>query len=280
MKWKIVSDSGSNWNEIENVAANAEYVKVPLILQVGNKKFIDDKNLDLESLRNEMYESKEKTSSACPSPETYKQSFEGADNVIVLTITGNLSGSYNSAVLGKEMYLEENPNANVHVIDTKSAGGQMDLIVLEINRLVAEGLSFEEVVEKTNHYVENTKLLFILEKVDNLVKNGRLSKLAGGVIGLLNIKLVGRASSEGTLELLHKARGTKKALIELVNEMFNTGYKGGKISICHFDNLELCQKLKNIIIEKFPNAKINYIASGGLCSFYAEKGGIMLGYEI
>ncbi|MBF0715903.1 DegV family protein [Gemelliphila palaticanis] len=280
MNWKIVADSGSNWNVIEDIAPNTKYVKAPLILQIGEKNYSDDGTLDVESMIDYMYSTEEKTSSACPSPEAYKKTYEGADNIIVLTITGTMSGSYNSARIGKEMLLEENPNANVHVIDTKSAGGQMDLIVQEINRLIKENLSFEEVVEKIDNYVANTRLLFILEKVDNLVKNGRLSKLAGGVIGMLNIKLVGRASKEGTLELLHKARGTKKAIATLIDEMLKEGYKGGKVSIAHCNNVEVSETIKKILLEKFPNAIINYIPTQGLCSFYAERGGIMLGYEV
>lgn len=280
MKWKIVADSGCNINIIENIAENTEYVKAPLTLRIGNKTYIDDGNLDIENLLNEMYSTSTQTASSCPSPEDYKKTYEDAENIIVLTITGSLSGSFNSARIAKEMILEEKKNINIHIIDTKSAGGQMDLIVQEINKLIREGLSFEEVVTRIDKYVENTKLLFILEKVDNLIKNGRLSKIAGGVIGLLNIKLIGRASAEGKLELLHKARGTKKAVISLIDEMLKAGYKGGKISICHCQNIEICKDIKNKILEKFPNANIKFLPTQGLCTFYAESGGIMLGYEI
>lgn len=280
MKWKIVVDSGCNINNLENLAPDTKYEKVPLTIQIGKNSYIDDGKLDMNKLVDEMYTSSEKTSSSCPSPEAYKESYLGAENIIVLTITSALSGSYNSARIAKDMLLEENKDVNIAVIDTKSAGAEIDLIIGKINNLISKGLNFEEVVKKTNEYVNNTRLLFVLEKVDNLVKNGRLSKLAGGVIGLLNIKLIAKASTEGTIELLHKARGSKKALVTLIDEMLKEGYKGGKVSISHCQNLTFCQELKQKILEKFPEAVIDFLPNQGLCTFYSERGGVMMGYEI
>ena len=175
--------------------------------------------------------------------------------------------------------MEEHPNINVYVIDSLSAGGEIDLIVEELNRLIAKGLSFDEVVEAITDYQEKTKLLFVLARVDNLVKNGRLSKLVGKVVGLLNIRMVGKASDEGKLELLHKARGQKKAVQATVEEMFKEGYQGGKVMIAHANNEKACQQLSDKIKEKYPQADVRFIPASGLCSFYGEDGGILLGYE-
>ena len=227
-----------------------------------------------------MYATSSASKSACPNPDDYLRSFKGAENIFVVTITGSLSGSNNSAQLAKKLFLEEHPTANIHVIDSLSAGGEVDLIVKKLNDLIKEGLSFEQVVEAITHYQKNTKLLFVLAKVDNLVKNGRLSKLIGAVVGLLNIRMVGEASDTGTLDLLQKARGAKKALTAAVDEVLKAGYKGGRIIIAHRNNEKFCQQFSEVIKEKFPAADISFLPTSGLCSFYAEEGGLLMGYEI
>lgn len=280
MSWKIVADSGCDLTQLENLAPQTSFERVPLTIQIGNEVFVDDEGLDIPQMMETMYQTSAAAGSSCPSPEAFLQAYRGADQVIAITITGALSGSHNSARLGKEMLLEENPNIKIHLIDSLSAGGEIDLLVMEINRLIGLGLSFEEVVAQITAYQEKTKLLFALAKVDNLVKNGRLSKLVGAVVGLLNIRMVGEASSEGRLELLQKARGQKKAVLALLDEMTKAGYQGGKVVIAHSNNEKICQQLSEKILEKFPQATISYHATSGLCSFYAEDGGILMGYEI
>ncbi|MBM7642251.1 DegV family protein [Streptococcus loxodontisalivarius] len=280
MSWKIVADSGCDLREVAELAPQTSFVRVPLTLQIGNQIFVDDEGLNIEDMMATLYGTPAAASSACPSPDAFLQAYEGADNVIVVTITGNLSGSYNAARLAKEMFQETNPNRKIHVIDSLSAGGECDLLVEEINRLIAQGLSFEEVVDGITAYQEKTKLLFVLAKVDNLVKNGRLSKLVGKVVGLLNIRMVGEASSQGTLELLQKARGQKKAVQASYDEMRKAGYQGGRVLIAHCNNEKICQSLRELIQKDFPQAQVQAIPTSGLCSFYAEDGGILLGYEV
>ena len=200
MTWKIVADSGCDYRQLATPAIDTEFVSVPLTIQVADQVFIDDANLDIDHMMETMYATYEASKSACPSPDDYLRAFEGAKHIFVVTITGALSGSHNSAQLAKNIYLEEHPDTQIHVIDTLSAGGEVDLIVEKINSLIDQGLSYEEIVEAITAYQEKTKLLFVLAKVDNLVKNGRLSKLIGTVVGLLNIRMVGEASETGTLE--------------------------------------------------------------------------------
>lgn len=279
LTWKIVTDSGCDIKSLETVADGTNFQNVPLTIQIGSEMFLDDEGLDIERMMATMSASSVASKSSCPSPDAFLQAYQGAENIIVITITGKLSGSQNSAQVAKNMFLEEHPNANIHVIDSLSASAEIDLIVLEVNRLIAKGLDFDEVVEAITAYQARTKLLFILERVDNLVKNGRLSKLLGKVIGLLNIRMVGRASDEGALELLHKAKGQKKAIQATVDEMFKEGYHGGKVIITHVNNEKACQKLSEQIKEKYPQADITFMTASGLCSFYGEDGGILLGYE-
>ncbi|WP_247950796.1 DegV family protein [Streptococcus cristatus] len=280
MTWKIVADSGCDYREITDLANQTKFESVPLTIQIDHEIFVDNAHLDIDGMMEKMYATSSASKSACPSPDDYLRSFEGAENIFVVTITGSLSGSHNSAQLAKKLFLEENPTANIHVIDSLSAGGEVDLIVRKLNDLIKEGLSFEQVVEAITHYQANTKLLFVLAKVDNLVKNGRLSKLIGAVVGLLNIRMVGEASDTGTLELLQKARGAKKALTAAVDEVLKSGYKGGRIIIAHRNNEKFCQQFSEVIKEKFPAANISFLPTSGLCSFYAEEGGLLMGYEI
>ena len=280
MTWKIVADSGCDYREITDLANQTKFESVPLTIQIDNEIFVDNAHLNIDGMMEKMYATSSASKSACPSPDDYLRSFEGAGIIFVVTITGSLSGSHNSAQLAKKLFLEENPTANIHVIDSLSAGGEVDLIVRKLNDLIKEGLSFEQVVEAISHYQANTKLLFVLAKVDNLVKNGRLSKLIGAVVGLLNIRMVGEASATGTLELLQKARGAKKALTAAVDEVLKAGYKGGRIIIAHRNNEKFCQQFTEAIKEKFPAADISFLPTSGLCSFYAEEGGLLMGYEI
>ena len=280
MTWKIIADSGCDFREMKNLAKDTQFESVPLTIQVENEIFVDDKQLDIDLMMEKMYASSAASKSACPSPDDYLKSFEGADTIFVVTITGTLSGSNNSAQVAKKIFLEEHPDAHIHVIDSLSAGGEVDLLVTKLNELIQQDLSFDEVVEVISRYQEKTKLLFVLAKVDNLVKNGRLSKLLGTVVGLLNIRMVGEASQTGTLELLQKARGSKKALASAIEELLKAGYKGGRLIIAHRNNEKFCQQFSQLVQEKYPQAQIETVPTSGLCSFYAEEGGILMGYEI
>ena len=280
MSWKIVVDTACDFREIPNKAENVVYERVPFTLQIEDKIYIDTLDMDIDEMMKAMYASSEPAKSACPSPDSFLSAYRGAENIIVLTLTGGLSGSYTSAIVAQKMLKEEDENVNIHVINTLSAGGQNDLFLLKINELIKEGLSFDQVVARMNEYQKNTKLIFALEKVDNLVKNGRLSKLAAAVVGLLNMRMVGEASKEGTLHLLHKVRGEKKAVAAVVDEMIKAGYKGGRAVITHRNNENICKKIEEKLSEKFSNIEFISVPTSGICSFYGEEGGMLLGYEI
>ena len=280
MTWKIIADSGCDYRTYESAAPDTSFVSVPLTIQIGETIYTDDDNLDTDKMMEDMYATTTASKSACPSPDDYMRAFEGADNIIVVTITGTLSGSHNSAQVAKKLYQEEHPTTNIHVIDSLSAGGEVDLLVRKLHQLIAQDLDFDQVVEVITKYQEKTKLIFVLAKVDNLVKNGRLNKIIGTVVGLLNIRMVGQASDTGTLELLHKARGQKKAISTTFEEMLNAGYKGGHITIAHRRNDKFVEQLSALVHEKFANADIEVLPTSGLCSFYAEEGGLLIGYEI
>lgn len=278
MKWKIVTDSGSNIREIDNLPEGVDFDLIPLILHVDEKDFVDEPTLDVKELVDAV-EKAPSSSSACPAPGVYAEKFKGADNVICFTISSNLSGSYNSAELGRTIALEENPDANIHIYDSLSAGGEMDLLVWEALDFIKEGKDFQEVTADLEAYHKNTFVSFMLKSIENLVKNGRVNKAIGSIVGLLNIHVIGVRSEEGTIEMANRARGEKRALNTFLKEIIENGYNGKKMEISHVLNPTLAEKVADMVREKFPQAEINIIPTSGLCSFYAENGGLIVGYE-
>lgn len=280
---KVIVDSACDISKIR-VAYDKEkqpiqFAKAPLTILVGDREFVDDDTLDVAEMMEAMKNHNGPTSSACPSPGAWQECFRGADEIYVLTITSALSGSYNSALVAKELELEEHPEKKIEVFDTLSAGPEMELILQQILREVQEGNSFEVVCEHIKEYQKHTKLAFVLHCVDNLVKNGRVSKLAGFAASVLGIAVVGRASKKGELEMITKGRGTAKTNSSVIFEMKLQGYQGGAVSITHCFNEKAAFALRDAILKEFPEAEISVYATGGLCSYYAEMGGMLIGYE-
>lgn len=278
-KWKIVADSGSNILEFTAPDNAFAYESVPLMLNIGTDVYVDNKDLDLNTLLDAMEKERTASSSACPSPNAYAQAFEGAENVLCFTLSSGLSGSYNSAMLGANMLKETHPDVNLHIFDTLSAGAEMDLLVHKAFDLAQTGISFDEMVRTLKEYHQHTDIVFMLESVDNLVKNGRLSKLVGSMIGLLGIRLIGIRTAEGKIELATKAKGTKRAMKSLLEEMQKRGYQGGKVIVTHCLNPESADNFRQLILEQYPQADISILTMDGLCTYYAQRNGLLIGYE-
>ena len=273
MKYAIIVDSSCDL-VIENKTENNIYMdRVPLRLRVGEKEYVDDFNLDMKSYHGT-------SGSAAPSPEEWYNAFRQADEVFAVTISGELSGSYSSASVGKHMALEDDPEKKIHIFDSKSAGAGLTLIVRKIQELIAKEKSFEEIVEAVEEYKTKIKTFFILESIDNLVKNGRVSALSGKLAGMLGIKILGQGSSEGKIELLRKIRGKDAIYKKTVQDMLANGYKGGNLVISQCFNKEKVQFLLDNLREHTEVGKVETMPTSGLCSFYAEMGGIILAYEI
>ena len=275
MNIRIVADSSANLRTVE--AENL--ISVPLTIRTDEKEFVDDTSLDINSMTDYLASYKGKSGSACPSSQDWFDAFGDAERVFAIAITSNLSGSYNSARVAKEQYEEEYPNRKVCLIDSLSAGPELKLIVEKIQELHAQGLSFEEICDAVAEYQKKTHLVFMLKSLTNLANNGRVSPAVAKIAGILNIHVVGIASSVGTLEPKEKARGEKKAIATMKKIMTDLKYAGGKIRIDHCFNPEGANHLKELILEAFPNADVKIGENFGLCSFYAEKGGILAGFE-
>ena len=272
---KVVSDSASDLLNLDGV----DFSVASLTIITDERQYVDDANLDVEQMAVELQNYKGRSSTACPGVGAWLDAFGDAKEVIVFTITGTLSGSYNSACLAKKDYEEEHPDRKVFVIDSLSAGPEITLLIEKTAEYIKEGKSFEDICAQITEYQKRTKLLFILESLVNFANNGRVSPVVAKATGLLGIRIVGEASEQGDLSVLDKSRGEKKALSTLVNHMKQFGYKGGKVSIGHCANESATLKLKGMILSEFPEAQIEFHPLRGLCSFYAEKGGILVGCE-
>ena len=275
MKFKIVSDSSANIFRVPGV----EHASVPLKINTASAEYVDDENLDVAKMVKELQENKGKSGTSCPNIQDWLQAFDGADYVFAVTITSNLSGSYASACQAKDIYEDAHPGAKVFVIDSLSTGPEMRLIMEQLRDWIDEKLSFEQIREKVKEYQKKTHLLFSLESLTNLARNGRVNPAVAKIAGVLGIRVVGCASEVGTLQQLHKCRGEKKALDTIFQEMKDRGFIGGKTRIAHCFNSEAAAKLKETILAVFPKCDIFIEPTTALCSFYAEQGGLLVGFE-
>lgn len=280
---RVVVDSACDIADIRLVYDKnnqlVQFAKASLTIRIGEKEYKDDEHLDVKEMIDAMKSYEGPSSTACPSPGDYLECFKGADEIYVVTITSSLSGSYNSAMVAKKMELEDYPEKKIHVIDTLSTGPEMDLIIQKILYEIQQGHEFEKICENVAAYQNRTKLTFVLHSVDNLVKNGRVSKLAGFAANLLGITVVGRASSQGELEMITKGRGGNKTNASVVQEMKLQGYQGGPCIITHCFNEKDAKQLRERLWKEFPGAQISIMETRGLCSFYVETGGLIVGYE-
>lgn len=275
MNYKIISDSASDMLSLSGVS----YATVPLKIITSEKEYIDDTNLDLEGMLCDLEKYSGRSGSACPNIGEWQDAFEGADIIFCVTITSNLSGSYNTAESALKEYLENNPDCKGAVIDSLSTGPEGCLIIEKLKELILAELSFEEILEKINEYKSSTHLLYALESLRNLANNGRISGVSAKIAGILGIRVIGKASIVGTLELLQKVRGSEKAIKSIVEYIDAHGYSGGKIRIHHCENRKAAESIKAKILEKYPSAEVVIAKTGALCSFYAERGGILVGFE-
>ena len=274
-KIKIVSDSSSDLLTLDNV----EYASSPMKIITAKREFVDDENLNVDEMADFFNEYKERSQTSCPNPADWLDAFGDADDIICVTITSALSGSYNSACTAKELYEAENEGKRVFVLDTLSAGPEITLVVRKLEELVKSGMAYEGVCEKIQEYTKRTGLVFMLKSLKNFAANGRVSPLVAKLVGFAGICIVGKASDEGTLESTHKCRGENRSLETLINDLKELGLKNGKVSIGHCQNEGAATKLKQMIESTFEKVQVETHKLRGLCSFYAEKGGLLVGFE-
>lgn len=277
--YKIVVDSCGELPE--ELKKDGRFVNVSLELEVDGHRIVDDESFDQLDFLRRVKESPTGPKSSCPSPEQYMRAYEGeAEHVYVVTLSAKLSGSYNSAVLGKSLYEEEHPDSpkKIHVFNSRSASIGETLIAIKAQEYEEAGLSFEEVVEKTESYVDSMDTYFVLETLETLRKAGRLTNFKALIANTLNIKPVMGATDEGTICQLDQARGMNKALEKMVNTMIartkDCESKILAISHCNCPERAIVVKEK---IEKLANfKKIIIIDTAGISSMYANDGGVIM----
>lgn len=272
---KIIADSSADIKAVEGVC----FQSVPMTIRAGGRDFVDNEQLDTAAMLDFLASHNGPSGTACPGPENWMSAFEGADEIFVVCITGSLSGTWSSAMAARELYLQAHPDAKIHVFDSLSTGPEMLLLIEKLASLIREGKSFDKICAAGEEYLSSTHLLFILRSVHNLAQNGRVSKLVAGAIGILGIQILAVASEQGTIEPIEKCRGDKKARSALVQEMYERGYRGGKVRISHAQNSEAAIAIERALRERFPLADIKTRLCGGLCSYYAERGGVIVGFE-
>lgn len=271
---KIISDSGANVLHLDDTS----FENIPLTIHVDGTDYQDDASLSVDEFIEALHQNDGKTSTACPSIAQWQKAFEGADEIYAITITSVLSGSYNSAVQAAGMYREDHPETKIHVIDSLSAGPEMELIIDKLKESIDAGLNFDEICAKINAYKEKTHLNFALESLDNLAKNGRISPAVAKVAKMLKIRIIGRPD-DGKLTPIGKARGARKTISYLIKDMEEHGFSNGRVIIAHILNEEGANNLKQAILDKHPEASVEIRKARGLCTYYAQKGGLMVGYE-
>lgn len=275
MKRKIVADSSCDIWELNGV----DFAVAPITISTDNKHYVDNQGLDVHLMSEELAKYKGVSHTACPSVGSWLDCYEGYDEVFVITLTGAMSGTYNSAMTAKGIYEEENENVKVHVFDSLSTGPEMRLLIEKLKEMIEEDLPFEEIVEKGQDYLNHTRLFFALKSLHNFAMNGRVSKTVASAIGVLNISIFATASEEGTIQQISKCRGEKKVVKSMIEHLENAGYHGGKVRISHADNLKLAHSVRDKILELYPHADIIVYPMGGLCTYYAEIGGLLVGCE-
>jgi DegV family protein with EDD domain len=280
MTYCIVSDSSSDLRSSVLQDNHLFYESVPMRLTIGAQDWADDENLSVPLLLDTMQNSKAASTSACPSPAAFARAFEKADCSVCFTISSNLSGAYNSAMLGRDMALEEHPEKKICVIDSRSTAGVLVLLVRKAERLLsAENADFDTVCDTLRSYQASLRTLFTLECFDNLIKNGRMRPLVGNLLHSLGIHIIADATPQGTIHVSGKARGEIKAY-QLIVELMRASKDctNAEVVITNCENLSGAMKLRDLIQKELPVKDVTILPCRGLTSFYAMKNGLILGY--
>lgn len=275
MSFKIIVDSSSDLISLEGV----EFASVPLKIMTDEREFCDNAELDIKEMTEYLKKYKGRSRSSCPNSAEWYLQFGEAEQIFCVALTSGLSGSYNSACAAAREYTDEHPDRRVCVIDTLSAGPEVAMVAEKLAEFSVHGYSFDEAEHHIKEYCRHTHLAFSLESLRNFANNGRVHPAVAKLAGLLGIRVIGHASLKGELEVTGKVRGPEKALSDIIANMKQSGYIGGKVRIHHCDNADSAYKLEKRIKNEFSGANVIIDNTRGLCSFYAEIGGLLVGYE-
>jgi len=275
---RIVADSSCELTE--KMKSEMDVTLVPLTLTLGDRHFRDDDTLDVDSMLKAFASSKEVPKSACPSPQDFINAYTAAGSVFVVTMTAALSGTYNSAILARDLFIQEQQEKFIHVFNSKGSSVRETLIALKIDEMIKKKLSESEIVKEVNHYIDNMSFFFQLGSLDTMIKNGRISKMKGIIANALNIRPILTADENGEVKLVENVRSETKSIqyfIDLIGK--NCMDQTERIlGISHCDALEKAEKLKVEIEARFNFKEVIVVPMRGLSSTYTNRGGITLGF--
>ena len=277
MSYKVVIDSCGEL--LDEWKQDPRFESVALTLSVDGVNIIDDETFDQADFLKRVAECPECPKSACTSPERYMRAFDcEAEHVYAVTLSAELSGSYNSAVLGKNLLQEDHPDRQIHIFNSKSASVGQTLIAMKIQECEEAGLPFEQVIETVDAYIEQQHTFFVLDNLETLRKNGRLSKVKALVASALKIKPVMGSTEEGAICQLDQARGMNKALVKMAQAIVEKTADSGQktLAISHCNCHERAILLKNALEERMPIKKIVILDTAGVSSMYANDGGVIV----
>lgn len=278
MAYKIIVDSCTDLTK--ELKEDKKICTVPLTIHIDEHTVVDDETFNQKDFLEKVKKSPNSPKSSCPSPEAYMEHFKGDDDIYVVTLSSNLSGSYNSAELAKKLYLEENPKKNIHVFNSCSASVGQTLITKKIKEYADKGTLFEEVVKVAEGFREKMETKFVLESLDTLRKNGRLTNLQAIIASALNIKPVMGATREGTITKLDQARGIQRALLLMAKliEQDVVDAQNKILGIAHCNNYERALFIKDEILKRVPFKDSIVVDTAGISTLYANDGGIIIAY--
>ena len=275
MRYQIVSDSSSNVFHVEG----ASYTTVPKKIIAGEKEYLDTPALNLAGMVADLKDYKGKYGSSCANAQEWLEAFGDADMVFGVTISKNLSGSYNAAQQAARDFEEQPPGKRAYIFDSLAAGPQQAFVIEKIAELANRGLDFDAIVEQVRDYHNPTHILFCLESLTNLARNGRINPAVAKIAGVVGIRVCGDAKG-GQITPVHKPRGAKKATAILLDMMKERGFADGmQLRIAHCFGEEQAQALIDATLAEVPNTRVTIEPTTALCSFYAEAGGLMIGFE-
>ncbi|MEA4805151.1 DegV family protein [Acetobacterium wieringae] len=281
MKPRIISDSSCDLPKDFLEKDGIDFSLVPLKIIVGNHEFIDDETLNPKELIAAMKAEKTATSSSCPSPEDFAAELRKNKESYVITMTSGLSGTYNSARVAKNMVLEEDDSLKISLFDTHATSPVMILMVMKLRDLIKTGdMDFDTISEKLSLYLETLNLRFLLQDLSNLVKSGRMNRVAGAVASALSIMPIFRSDDKGEIQLVTKARGIKKALSSLasmVEEKIKTQPQF-PVVITHCNNLSQAEILKDLLEKRFDLKEIYIFPMHGLTTYYSNDKGLLMAF--
>ena len=274
---KLILDSASNIRKENGFDCEV----VPLTICTEEKEYVDDENLNVLDMVKDMEETSGRSRTSCPNINAYLKAIGKAKDAIIVTLASKISGSFNSANSAAGIYKEENEDANICVLDSNGVGPVQKLITEKYYECEKKGMNVKETFKALSDYSkEHVKIGYCLKSLKNLANNGRVNPVIAKFASAIGIRINGIFSDFGEIQPTHKSRGDKKALENLIQDMKERGYKGGKVIIDHCDGASFAIALREKIVEEFKNADVRIGITTGLCSFYAERGGVILGYEV